>query len=113
MDPMGQEKVFVPHAVVNTQRGGRPRQITIAAACNASRHLIINFPADLREESRVSFVIEETKNRKEVIEGFFFPIEDFVINESPTSGKAYSMNGELIAVMSNPLLLGLLSCSIK
>lgn len=49
---------FKPNARILTEENGRPRQITMAAICNAGRTVVMKFPEDLPAAQYLGYVLK-------------------------------------------------------
>ena len=84
---------FVPHALAITANNGRPRQITMAAICNAGRHVRIDFPETLPASDFKQYAFDELINRASEIAKFFYELQGIVINYSPDVSIQFDLKG--------------------
>lgn len=104
---------FKPHALAITANNGRPRQITMAAICNAGRHVRVDFPDRLDVLDYRDYALTKIRHQASEISKFFFELEGFVINYSPDEARKFNLRGEQTEVVSQAIKAGNLSFTIR
>lgn len=104
---------FKPHALAITANNGRPRQITMAALCNAGRHVHIQFPEGMNPSNFKDYALKAVRKRAVVLSNFFYPLEGFVVNYTPDLAIKYCLQGEEIGVINNAVKAGKLSLTLR
>jgi hypothetical protein len=104
---------FVPHALAITANNGRPRQITIAAICNAGRHVRIDFPEYMQPVDFKEYAFKVLTTRAPEIAKFFYELEGLVINYSPEKSIKFSLDKNIIEESSRAIKAGQLSFTIR
>ena len=103
---------FKPHAVILTERNGRPKNIAIAAICNASRFVKFNFPTELKDNDFKSYTFSKLNENQKNIDLFFFPIQNIIVNLSPDSAIIYDVNGNELSLLNRAVSLANLSANL-
>lgn len=104
---------FKPHAVAITAHNGRPRQITIAAICNAGRHVNIDFPQNLAPSDFKNYALNAIRKRTPDIANFFYSLEGFVVNYTPDLAIKYDLLGVEIEMINKAVKIGELSFTLR
>lgn len=100
---------FKPHAHILTEKNGCPRQISLAAICNAATRLYIEFPEALSPEGYLDYVLQVLPDRLKEVESFYYDPMGFVINWTPGSATRYAIDGNLIEDLPKAYRCGSLS----
>ncbi len=103
---------FKPHAVILTERNGRPKNIAMAAICNASRFVKFNFPVELKDNDFKSYTFSKLNENQKNIDLFFFPIQNVIVNLSPDSAIIYDVNGNELSLLNRAVSLANLSANL-
>ncbi len=104
---------FVPHALVITANNGRPRQITIAAICNAGRNVRIDFPESLAATDFKEYAFKVLITRIPEIAKFFYELQGILINYSPDKSVKFSLDKNIVEESTRAIKGGQLSFTIR
>jgi hypothetical protein len=104
---------FVPHALAITANNGRPRQITMAAICNAGRHVRIDFPETLPASDFKQYAFDELTNRTPDIAKFFYELQGLLINYSPDKSIKFNLDQQVVEESTRAIKAGQLSFTIR
>ena len=104
---------FVPHALAITANNGRPRQITMAAICNAGRYVRIDFPETLPASDFKQYAFDELVNRASDIAKFFYELQGLVINYSPDKSIKFNLDQQMVDESNRAIKAGQLSFTIR
>lgn len=104
---------FVPHALAITANNGRPRQITMAAICNAGRHVRIDFPETLPASDFKQYAFDELITRTLDIAKFFYELQGLVINYSPDKSVKFDLDQHVVEESNHAIKAGQLSFTIR
>jgi hypothetical protein len=104
---------FVPHALAITANNGRPRQITMAAICNAGRHVRIDFPETLTASDFKKYAFDELITRAPDIAKFFYELQGLVINYSPDKSVKFDLDQHVVEESNRAIKAGQLSFTIR
>jgi hypothetical protein len=104
---------FVPHALAITANNGRPRQITMAAICNAGRYVRIDFPETIPESDFKQYAFEMLITRAPDIAKFFYELQGLVINYSPDKSVKFNLDKQMVDESNRAIKAGQLSFTIR
>ncbi len=104
---------FVPHALAITANNGRPRQITMAAICNAGRYVRIDFPETMQSSDFKQYAFEVLVTRAPDIANFFYELQGLVINYSPDKSIKFNLDKQIIEESNRAIKAGQLSFTIR
>lgn len=90
---------FRPFALVRTGKRGCPRQISLAAFCNAGQYVNTYFDKNTLPDAYVRTAVAAFKSNKEDISKFYYTPENIVINYSPDRAVLYTLDGEFLEEM--------------
>jgi hypothetical protein len=106
-------KSFKPYAFILTEQNGRPRQITMAAICNAGKHVRIEFPDEIPADHYLQYVLDALPDQLKEVASFFYAPLGFVINWAPYSATRYDLSGAFVENLPRAHIGGRLSFSLK
>ena len=104
---------FVPHALAITANNGRPRQITMAAICNAGRHVRIDFPEYMQPSDFKEYAFKILTTRAPEIAKFFYELQGLVINYSPDKSIKFNLDKQMVEESNRAIKAGQLSFTIR
>lgn len=104
---------FKPNLRILTEQNGRPRQIGMAAICNAGTRVCIEFPDELPASQYLEYVLKILPAQLQEVSSFFYAPTGFVINWSPDSASRYELDGTLVEDMARAYRGGSLSFRLK
>jgi len=94
---------FRPYARVRTGEGGRPRQITMAAICNAMRYVQFYFPEGTSSDDFTQLAVAAYKQNEKDVRRFFYEPEDIVVNFSTDRVACYSLEGDFLEELASAI----------
>jgi hypothetical protein len=104
---------FVPHALAITANNGRPRQITMAAICNAGRYVRIDFPETMQSSDFKQYAFDVLSTRAPDIAKFFYELQGLVINYSPDKSIKFNLDKQMVEESNRAVKAGQLSFTIR
>ena len=104
---------FVPHALAITANNGRPRQITMAAICNAGRYVRIDFPETMQSSDFKQYAFDVLSTRAPDIAKFFYELQGLVINYSPDKSVKFNLDKQMVEESNRAVKAGQLSFTIR
>ena len=104
---------FVPHALAITANNGRPRQITMAAICNAGRYVRIDFPETMQSSDFKQYAFDVLVTRAPDIANFFYELQGLVINYSPDKSIKFNLNKQIVEESNRAVKAGQLSFTLR
>ena len=104
---------FKPHALILTEKNGRPKQIVIAGFLNAGRYIHISFSEAASPDEYMNIALKELEKRRDNVHLLFYPICGLTVNYTPDNAKTYDLNGRLLNEAQRASSQGVISMSLK